>query len=45
MNAFDKCLKNVFTVTKADCKDIKVEFPENCKIASWWEADRTKSEN
>jgi len=45
MNAFDKCLKNVFTVTKADCKDIKVEFPENCKISSWWEADKVPNKS
>ena len=39
MNAFDKGLKNVFTTTKSDCKDIRVEFPVNCTINSWYEED------
>ena len=38
-NAFDKNLKNAFTVIKADCKDIHVEFPTDCKIMSWYEKD------
>ena len=45
MNAFNENRKNMFVVSKSDCKDINVELPKDCKIASWWEADRTKSEN
>ena len=39
-NAFDKNLKNVFCVVKADCKDINVELPTNCVINSWYEEEK-----
>lgn len=38
-NAFGKPMKNVFTSVKADCKDINIELPDDCKIMSWYEAD------
>lgn len=45
MNAFEENRKNMFTVTKSDCKDINIELPKNCKIASWWEPDRLREKD
>lgn len=42
-NAFEKNLENNFTVIKADCKDINVKLPKDCKIYSWY-TDETPSE-
>lgn len=43
-NAFEKNLKNVFCVVKADCKDINVELPTNCAINSWYDEEPAKKE-
>ena len=43
-NAFEKNLKNVFTIIKSDCKDINIELPTSCKINSWYEDDPVKAE-
>ncbi len=40
INEFDKNLENVFVAFRSDCKDITVELPADCKIASWWEPER-----
>lgn len=45
VNAFDKNLKNIFTSVKADCKDMNIILPSDCKINSWWEEDLTKQKD
>lgn len=43
-NAFEKNLKNIFCVVKADCKDINIELPANCQILSWYDEEPAKKE-
>ena len=39
INMFDKPYKIVFSSVKADCKDMDVVIPIDCKIMSWYEPD------
>ena len=39
-NAFEKNLKNAFSVIKADCKEGTIELPVDSKILSWYTIEK-----
>lgn len=39
INMFDKPYKIIFSSVKADCKDMDVVIPTDCKIMTWYEPD------
>jgi hypothetical protein len=39
MNAFNKSMKSVFTIVKADCQNTEVLIPDSVKISMLWKED------